>query len=65
MYNKEWTVKEIEVVRAVYPSGGSIGVSRLLPHRTRSAINYAAKSNGIRCKGKPGAGNPVAYLNVR
>ncbi|WP_050991868.1 hypothetical protein [Bradyrhizobium yuanmingense] len=43
MTSKPWTVKEIQDAKRVYYTGGSAAVCKLLPHRTRAAIQTQAQ----------------------
>ena len=40
----EWSGEEMQIMDRVYPTGGTVAVMALLPHRTRSQIkNYAQR----------------------
>lgn len=43
MTSKPWTTKEIQDAKRVYYTGGSAAVCKLLPHRTRQAIQAQAQ----------------------
>lgn len=43
MTSKPWTTKEIQDAKRVYYTGGSAAVVKLLPHRTRAAIQTQAQ----------------------
>ena len=44
---RPWTSEELEIVLEVYPRGGPQAVQRLIPHRTRAAIQAVALRHNI------------------
>lgn len=50
----QWTTPELEVLRRLYPSGGSRAVRKHLPHRTASSIWRKAQRLGIAGTAPPG-----------
>lgn len=50
---RDWTTRELAIVREHYPSGGIDAVLAQLPHRTRSAVYNKANTLGVRCAGRP------------
>lgn len=57
-HHKKWTDEELEILRRVYPHEGYDGVRRYLNGRTKSEIQHAAQSRGIRL-------TPDAYAQIQ
>jgi hypothetical protein len=55
---RKWTPEELEVLRRVYPEGGSPAVAKLLPDRTLTQIQSRAKDNKIPYTGPTLGGSP-------
>lgn len=46
--HKYWSERELTILREVFPTGGSVAVMRLLPHRSQDSILFAASRRGIK-----------------
>jgi hypothetical protein len=49
-HRSEWLTSEVAILKSLYPTEGSPGVKKRLPHRTPSAIRAKAAEEGIKCK---------------
>jgi hypothetical protein len=53
-YGAGWVEREDNIMRALYPSGGSTAVAGKLPHRTKRAIEGRARALELRAPGRWG-----------
>ena len=62
---RQWTTREVAIIREHYPSGGVDACAPLMTHpRTRSAIHAKARALGVKCSRPPTKGLRLPRLYV-